>query len=302
MLMPSGIAGDHSSSGFFSDIATKGHLKAFFDFENRRSRYGLNPFFPDVDTRFKFASLIASPERCFDAASCGFFLQAAKETSDEERAFPITAEQFAAVNPNTGTAPIFRSRRDMALTTAIYERLPVLIDRSSGTPVAAWPVRYWQMINMTSDSHLFRTRTELEEQEGAWSAGGNRFQSAAGEWLPLYEGKMVQAFDHRAASIVVNAANANRPAQPLPATKAQHSDPAWVADPQFWVQAPAGLGQHPYVLGCKDVSSPTNVRSMIAAIIPSGAAGNTLPLIEVDPRSGKPDAGSDDCESQRADF
>jgi len=290
MLMPSGIAGDQSSSGFFSAVSTNGHLKAFYDFENRRPRYGLNPFFPDVDTRFKFAALIASPDRKFEAASCAFFLQAATEIADPERAFPITAAQFAKVNPNTGTAPIFRSRRDMALTSAIYERHPVLTDRSGQVPVAPWAIRYWQMINMTSDSHLFRTRIELEEREGAWSIGGNKFQSAAGEWVPLYEGKMVQAFDHRAASVVVNAANANRPAQPLPATLAQHSDPAWVADPQFWVQAPPGLGQQPYVLGFKDVSSPTNFRSMIAAIVPSGAAGNTLPLIEFNPGSGKPDA------------
>ncbi len=290
MLMPSGIAGDHSSSGFFRSISTRGHLKAFYDFENRRSRYGLQPFFPDVDTRFKFSSLIASPQRTFKAASCGFFLQATSEIADPDRAFPITAQQFAIVNPNTGTAPIFRSRRDMALTTDIYGRLPVLVDRSVSTPVEAWPVRYWQMINMTSDSHLFRTRAELEEREGAWHIGGNRFHSRTGEWVPLYEGKMVQAFDHRAASIFVNAANANRPAQPLPATLAQHSDPAWIADPQFWTQVPLGPGQHAYTLGFKDVTAPTNVRSMIAAIVPSGVAGNTLPLIEVDPEVGKPDA------------
>jgi hypothetical protein len=35
------------------------------------------------------------------------------------------------VNPNTGTAPILRIRRDAALTTAIYDRLPVLVDRSA---------------------------------------------------------------------------------------------------------------------------------------------------------------------------
>ena len=290
MLMPSGIAGDQSSSGFFSAVSINGHLKSFYDFENRRSRYGLNPFFPDVDTRFKFAALIASPDRTFKAASCAFFLQAATEIADPDRAFSITAAQFAKVNPNTGTAPIFRSRRDMALTNAIYDRLPVLANHSGLVRADPWAVRYWQMINMTSDSHLFRTRVELEERDGAWSIGGNKFQSAAGEWVPLYEGKMVQAFDHRAASVVVNAANANRPAQPLPSTLAQHSDPAWVADPQFWVQAPPGLGQQPYVLGFKDVSSPTNFRSMIAAIVPSGAAGNTLPLIELKPGSGKPDA------------
>ncbi|MDQ8029272.1 MAG: hypothetical protein REJ23_11140, partial [Brevundimonas sp.] len=290
MLTPSGIASDLSSSAFFRSVATEGRLKALFDFENRRPRYGLEPFFPDVDTRFKFCAMIASPERTFPAAQCGFFLQAAREVRDPERAFPITAADFGDVNPNTGTAPIFRSRRDMALTTAIYKRLPVLVDRSNGGALAAWPVRYQQMINMTSDSHLFRTRDELGEREGAWPLGGNRYQSATGEWLPLYEGKMVQAFDHRAASVVVNAANLNRPAQPVSTTSEQHADPAWSPDPQFWVQALPGLGQSPYLLGFKDVTAPTNVRSMIAAIIPGGAAGNTLPLIEIDSTPGTPNA------------
>ncbi len=118
--------------------------------------------------------------------------------------------------PNTGTAPIFRTRRDADLTTAIYARLPVLVDRSDGGEVKAWPVKYATMFHMTNDSHLFRTRRELEEREGAYPVIGNRFRSATGEWLPLYEGKMVQAFDHRAASVVVNPQNQHRPAQPAP--------------------------------------------------------------------------------------
>lgn len=284
LLTPSGIASDLSASAFFREVAVGGHLKALYDFENKKV------FFPDVHASFKFCMISFSPARTFAATKSAFFLHSVRELADPDRAFAIGASDFASVNPNTGTAPIFRSRRDMALTTAIYARLPVLVDRSGGAPVAAWPVRYATMFHMTNDSHLFRTRAELEEREGAWSIGGNRFQSAAGEWVPLYEGKMVQAFDHRAASVVVNAANANRPAQPLPATSEQHGDPAWVADPQFWVQPPAGLGQHAYTLGFKDVTAPTNVRSMIAAIAPSGAAGNTLPLIEVDPGIGQPDA------------
>ena len=275
LLTPSGIASDLSAAPFFRGIATGGHLKALFDFENR------GVFFPDVHRSFKFAAMMASPGRTFPAAMCGFYLKDIAEIGDADRAFAIPANGFAAVNPNTGTAPIFRSRRDMELTTGIYTRLPVLVDRSGGSPVAAWPVRYATMFHMTNDSHLFRTRAELEESEGAWATGGNRFGSAAGEWVPLYEGKMVQAFDHRAASVAVNPANINRPAQPLPATDEQHGDPAWVADPQFWVQPPSGLGSHPYALGFKDVTAPTNVRSMISAVVPSGAAGNTLPLIEL---------------------
>ena len=280
LLTPSGIASDLSASAFFRKVAVGGHLKSLYDFENRRTRHGLEPFFPDVDSRFKFCAMVASPGRTFAAASCGFFMQATAERTDPDRAFPIGAADFVSVNPNTGTAPIFRSRRDMALTTAIYARLPVLVDRSGGAPIAAWPVRYATMFHMTNDSHLFRTRAELEEREGAWSIGRNRYQSATGDWMPLYEGKMVQAYDHRAASVVVNPDNQNRPAQPLASTNAQHSDPNWLPDPQFWVQtAGHSLPKSGWVLGFKEITAPTNARTMIAALFPCVGFGNKIPLL-----------------------
>lgn len=275
LLTPSGIAADLSSSGFFREVATGGHMSAFYDFENKKV------FFPDVHASFKFCVMVASPSRTFGAAQSAFYLHSVEAIADPERCFPITAADFARVNPNTGTAPIFRTRRDMELTTAVYARVPALADRSSGEEAKSWPVKYAQMINMTSDSHLFRTRAELEEKEGAWPIGGNRWQSAAGEWVPLYEGKMVQAFDHRAASVVVNPENLNRPAQPFAATPEQSADPGWSADPQFWIakrecEATKAL---PWVLGFKEITAPTNVRTFIAAGFPAYGFGNKVPIL-----------------------
>ena len=288
LLVPSGIASDKTAARFFKGVATEGRLKTLYDFENRRTLHNAPPFFPDVDSRFKFCAFLASPSPLGDPARCAFFLQDVAERRDPERCFPLQAEDFARVNPNTGTAPIFRTRRDAELTTAIYGRLPVLVDRSSGEAVKTWPVKYQRMFDMTNDSHLFRTRAELEEKEGAWPAGGNRFDSPSGKWLPLYEGKMVQAFDHRAASIVFNSANVHRPAQPKPATIEQQQDPNWLPDPQYWVQASEceASAQSGWVLGFKDVTAPTNIRSMIAALIPRAGAGNTLPVLKLASASG----------------
>ena len=287
LLVPSGIASDKMAAPFFKSVATEGRLKALYDFENRRTRHDAPPFFPDVDSRFKFCAFVASPAPGIEPARCAFFLQDVSETGDPDRCFPLSAADFAQVNPNTGTAPIFRSRRDAELTTAIYDRLPVLVDRSSGDAVKAWPVKYSTMFHMTNDSGLFRTRSELEEKEGAWPVGGNRFGSLVGEQVPLYEGKMVQAFDHRAASIVVNPKNLHRPAQPRPATAEQHRDPSWLPDPQYWVpRSETSNPTAPYLLGFKDVTAPTNVRSMIAALIPGSGVGNTLPIVTADWGSG----------------
>ena len=287
LLVPSGIVSDKTAAPFFKSVATEDRLKALYDFENRRTRYDLPPFFADVDSRFKFCAFVASPAPWDEPARCAFFLQNVSELEDPERCFPLSAADFARVNPNTGTAPIFRSRRDAELTTAIYDRLPVLVDRSSGEEVKAWPVKYSTMFHMTNDSGLFRTRSELEEKEGAWPVGGNRFQSPSSEWVPLYEGKMVQAFDHRAASIVINPKNLHRPAQPKPATIEQQRDPNWLPDPQYWVlRSETSFPTAPYLLGFKDVTAPTNVRSMIAALIPGAGVGNTLPIVTADWRLG----------------
>lgn len=288
LLTPSGIAGDLSSSEFFRGLSTGGHIKSLYDFENRRTRYGLEPFFPDVDSRFKFAAMTASPKRRFGGTVCGFFLQAASERENPENAFPVCAEDFSRVNPNTGTAPVFRTRRDMEITTGIYARCPVLHEDATDPAGQPWSIRYSQTINMTSDSHLFRTRDELEDEVGAWPLGGNRYQSADGEWVPLYEGKMVQAFNHRAASIIVNPQNVNRPAQPLAAEIPDLQDPDWLADPQYWVQPKTNLVRSEYTLGFKDVTAPTNVRTMIASMIPTGAAGNTFPLLQLDDEAAEP--------------
>ncbi|MYH29848.1 MAG: restriction endonuclease [Acidobacteria bacterium] len=281
LLTPSGIASDKTSAGFFRSVASEGRLRTLYDFENRRTRFEAAPFFPDVDSRFKFCVFVAGRSPSENDTNCAFFLQDVSELNDDDRRFALAANDFGRVNPNTGTAPVFRSRRDADLTTAIYRRLPVLVDRSHGQEAKSWPVKYNTMFHMTNDSGLFRTRAELEDQEGAWPSGGNRFDSPAGEWLPLYEGKMVQAFDHRAARIVVNPANLHRPAQPEPATEEQHRDANWLPEPQYWVSAAeCGWPGRTWVLGFKEITAPTNARTFIAAVLPAVGFGNKIPILK----------------------
>ena len=276
LLTPSGIASDKTAAKFFKGVATEGRLRALYDFENKKV------FFPDVHASFKFCVFVASSSPSGKPAKCAFYLHNVAELDDPKRCFPLTAQDFALVNPNTGTAPIFRSRRDAELTTAIYSSLPVLVDRSKGAEVKAWPVKYVRMFDMTNDSHQFHTRAELEEREGAFPISGNRFGSPSGEWVSLYEGKMVQAYDHRAASVVVNPENQHRPAQPVPATSEQQQDPAWLPDPQFWVSAkecdwPKGAT---WVLGFKEITASTNIRTFIAALLPAVGFGNKVPILK----------------------
>ena len=133
LLTPSGIYADKTAARFFQSVSTTGRVGGLFDFENRRLGTGLPPFFPDVDSRFKFCVLVfGGEERRFDETECAFFLPDSDTIKDPERCFPLAPDDFARVNPNTGTAPVFRTRRDAEITRRIYERHPVLVDRSRG--------------------------------------------------------------------------------------------------------------------------------------------------------------------------
>jgi len=279
LLTPSGIAADKSAAQFFADVSLNARLAALFDFENKKA------FFPDIDSRFKFSALVfGGKERKFNTARCAFYLHSVGELARPDRVLTLSAKEFAEVNPNTGGAPIFRNKRDAAITTAIYRSHPVLVNRRTQPPAKVWPIRYVTMFHMTNDSSYFKRRDELEKS-GWYLTAGHRFKKGSEEALPLYEGKMVQMYDHRAASVVVNPDNLHRAAQQEAVGLEEHRDPDFSPMPQFWVQRPVveEIYKGHWVLGFKEITSPTNERTMISAIAPGVAFGNKFPLLVPEP-------------------
>src|SRR5262249_14403878 len=106
----------------------------------------------------------------------------------------IQTEEIILLNPNTGTCPMFKTRRDADITLGIYRRLPVLWrEDPEDNP---WGLLFMQGIfNMASDSGLFHTRDDLERT--GWSLTGNIFVRNEEQMLPLYEAKLIHHFDHR---------------------------------------------------------------------------------------------------------
>jgi hypothetical protein len=212
--------------------------------------------------------------------SFGFFIRNVEELRDPDRLFVVAPEDIALINPNSGTAPIFRSRRDLDLTKAIYGKNTVLVDRSAGPPESMWPVRYSTIFHMANDSGLFFNPSVLEKA-GAYPIGQNVWKKGQAEFLPLYEGKMVQAFDHRASDILLADGNLFRTGQGRDLSLEEHKNPHRVPVPRYWVDSEKLDWAPPtnWCLAMKDVTSVTNARTTIAAAIPRVGAGHTLPVI-----------------------
>ena len=277
LLTPSGIYADKTAARFFKQVSTGGRVAGLFDFENKK-----RAFFKDVHASFKFCALVFGGDERFDVTDCAFFLHDTREINDHARCFPMSSDDFARVNPNTGTAPVFISRRDAEITRRVYECNPVLVDRSGDEDRRVWPVNHLRQFDITNDSHLFRTASELEA-DGFYPVDGNRWRRGKCLYLPLYEGKMIQAFDHRTASVVINPANLTRRGQPVESTLQERMDPSFLPKPAFWVSAnnvsdtfPKSIG---WTLVYRRITAPTNARTTLSTILPWCGVSYTIPML-----------------------
>ena len=229
IIVPTGIATDSSTSAFFGDLIFKKRLAGLIDFENR------DGIFPGVHRSYKFCLLtIGAAER----ADFSFFLTDAKQLEDAERKFSLTAEQIAQINPNTKTAPVFRSRADADLTTKLYSMAPVLIEdrpEDEGGDVNPWGISFQAMFHMSGDSGVFGSPQHLE-QEG-WTRDGTDWIRETAEGLarrvPLYEAKMVHHFDHRWATYGGGTVDDEDGARDT--TLAEKKNPNFEPTPRYWV-------------------------------------------------------------------
>lgn len=275
-LVPSGILSDKVSSDFVRSVAPASRIRVFWDFENRRP--GGGRFFADVDPRFKVAiSIIGGSQRIIPDIKAGFFLPTTNPEGIADRIIPLRATLFERFNPATGTAIIFRDQRDAAITAAIYDRLPVM-RMPKAQPV--WNVTFSQMLNQSNDSKLFHPVEKLMN-DGWYPVALNRYQKGDEVAFPLYEGKMVQAFDHRAADIVLNETNQRRAAQPVAIDLVGHSNPSRFPTPRAFVKGSdiPVEARLDWMIAYKDTTATTNVRTMIAAMLPASAAVHALPVL-----------------------
>jgi len=300
LLVPTSIATDITTSPFFSNlIATKRLISLFSFFEVRK-------WFVATDDRKAFCLLVlgaaVKPTRFI------FEITDLNELDRPDRSFELTPDQIADLNPNTKTAPVFRTRRDADLTAQIYQRVPILLSYERGVARSPWSVSFMAMFHMANDSGLFRTKDQLSAagyslKDNAWacdqpvgnakdelplvSAHDGQFALSTGAAIPqvdsyvaLYEAKMVHQFDHRWAtyrgldsrdmSIAEKSISAN---EPVPRY--------WVPQTEVSDRLTASGWSQQWFMGWRRNARATDERTMIFSVIPGVGVGDSEFLLSV---------------------
>lgn len=218
-IVPTGIATDDSTKHFF-DAISKGRLIKLHDL-----RTGPGLFSEIGHQRFKFCLLTLGTA---SSAEFAFFALRVEDLADTRRHFQLTPEEFALINPNTRTCPVFRSERDAELTKKLYRVAPVLIKEEVTDEIGQvlraeenpWGISFQRMFDMATDSNLFRDKPSLPDESPR---------------LSLYEAKMIHQFDHRWATYVDSPDGKIGEVEAIDVTSTQKADPAFTVRPRYWL-------------------------------------------------------------------
>lgn len=244
-MRPNGECGIVIPSGIYTDLGAKQLREMLFNQTNITGLFcfeNRKTIFEEVDSRFKFVVLTfvkGGKTTEFPSAFMRHDVQELQRFPSDE-SLPITIDMVRKLSPDSLSVMEFKNEVDVRIAEKML-KFPLLGEKIDHK----WNLRLTREFDMTNDSYLFKQQP-----------GKGR--------LPLYEGKMIHQFTH------------------------QFAEPRYWVDEQEGRQAALGrnrkdegqnLDYQNYRLGFRDVARNTDIRTMIAGIIPPKVfAGNTLVL------------------------
>ena len=248
IIVPTGLCTDDLNKALFRHFVETKMLVSVLSFENEELK-----FFPDVDHSFKFCLVAIGPN---ETADYSFYHRNMSTVVNPERHFNLSFDDFKLINPNSQTAPLFRTKEDAELAKRIYRHVGVLWDETKNKG-NSWGISFKRFFDMSNDSGLFETTP----RDGT---------------LPLYEGKMIHQFDHRWATYESGEEDSRD------VSLAEKQSQEFEITPRYWVDSGHVFnrlaGTFKYLIGWRDVSHPTRLRTVIASPLPVVPVGHTMPL------------------------
>lgn len=292
LIVPTGIATDATTADFFASMIKSRELVMLADFENR------NGIFPAVHRTYRFSLLVGGHKST--ETKLFFFLDDVTQLQDPERLSLLSVDDIECINPNTGTAPVFRTCTDAEIVKKIHRRVPIFVsdaNRQEGNP---WGAEFRQgLFDMFYDSGFFMTGKQLKDEgyirngqewilpPGAQTPArvvevrGKNIIVKSKKYLPLFEAKMFDLYNHRFADY--RSRGDERGHRVLPGlTTDELADPDCEIEPYYWVPDTTlkeRVEPRSFLIGYGEATTAITERTCIVTIMPFAGIGHKQILI-----------------------
>jgi len=267
-IVPSGLATDDTYKIFFRELMKSKRLVSFYDFENK-GRYFIN-----VHRNYKFCLLTLSgqSEASESQAKFLFFGNDPEDVRSSDQIIPLSLQEILMFNPNTGTCPIFRNRKDSGLALKVYLRIPILVKEGENRS-NPWQITIRRIFNMGIPKVVDRCSRIPNRQEHE-------------TLFRMYESKLMWGYEHRHATYEgCSDSEKNKGTARLSAPE-ELADPNIKVAPRYWMPASgfqSGISNHisnaKWLLVFRDVTRAVDQRTVSACIIPVSATDFTLRVL-----------------------
>lgn len=286
LVLPTGIATNEPNKAFFAKLIDENRLLSLYSFENEEKIF-------QIHHSFKFCLLTAGKKtNSSHSVNGGFYLRRMDHLLDPNRIYSIQTKDFAKLNPNTKTCPVFRTSKDANLTAKIYRTSHIIENENTGEN--PWNVRISNLMHMSHDSGTFKTYFELIKEKAIIT--DNFFLTESGEkYVPVYEGKMIGLYNHHYGSWPLCD---ERPTTIPNVSIDELKDPNSYIMPWYWtpvkeveqkLEKKGSDGHliwswnHPWLLGYRKITNATTERTFISSIIPLPlGAGDSIIYLMID--------------------
>jgi hypothetical protein len=253
-VVPLGFITDETTAQLFASVVDRNQLHSLKGFENEEK------IFPGIHNQTKFC-LFTSARPSEMGATFLMFARRIEHLNQAARWYTLTSSEIEIFNPDTHTAPLFRTNDDKILAEQLYRRWPVV-----GRWIESARPRFKRGFYNTSTD---KKKLRQFKCENGFAAG------RPGAFTALYEGKMFGAFDHRFGTYE-GQSNAQARKGVLPhVTDEQHRCSEYLVTPRYVVAAEAMIEKYvqldwerPWVIGWRDVTNSTSERTSVAAALP----------------------------------
>jgi Eco57I restriction-modification methylase len=267
MLVPSGIYTDQGSAPLRQLFLDDCRWEWLFNFINHRRIF-------DIDSRFKFNVVMLEKKRRTDTLRVAFNCEQLEDLEQPDNfMLDYPRRQVEHFSPKSLAIVEAQTRRDLAILDKLYTGTVLLGDQGS----TSWQIDYATEFHMTNDSKLFPPLPTWEAR-GYHPDGYGRWVDPDGNVaLPLYEGRMIGAFDPSEKGWV---SGKGRGAvwRSIPF---EHK----VFEPQYLISfqdSQERIGRPgTSKISFMDIGSATNTRSMYASVIDNVPCGHTLSVFKI---------------------
>ncbi|MEI8703403.1 Eco57I restriction-modification methylase domain-containing protein [Mesorhizobium sp. ISC15] len=253
-FVPEGLYNGANATAIRGELFDQRRLEKLAGFENTKGIW-----FPSIDTRSKFCLYVAWRDGRTEKFSAAFRVSTLEKLAEFSagRGLSIPSDLVAEFSPDARAVMEFAAQEEIDICTKMYTCHPKFGER-----VYEQPYR------------VYMTEAHMGNDRGLFSPGA--------DGLPVFEGRMIDAYDYRAKGYL---SGRGRSADwvDMPFGSAQKSiQPQWRILQENIASKLHGRIDN-YRIGFCDVASPTNSRSLMAAIIPPNTvSGHKVPTIIFD--------------------